>query len=182
MLVVTVVSLLFGIFTGRNMSRDYRFHEFSRLEYDARPARSPEVVGKIESIVGNEITIAKLEQPNFGKRKIDRDKWREHFELLTTEERVAEMEARLNAFTGENIIVAIPAGIEVTRRANPPQNEEEMRVLADAENLPVAEDMTISSAELAEGDYLTIWLDENVADKNVAEFINLMFTKNDVIP
>ena len=54
-----------------------------------------------------------------------------------------------------------------------------MRSLASSENLPAIEDVTIPPTELAEGDYLAVWLKNEISEKNVAEFVNLMFTEND---
>jgi len=175
---IATISLAIGIFTGQHAPRK-DFKEFS-IEYDARPQRAPEVVGKIESLVGNTATIAKLNQPNTnGEKKANREDRREFFEALTPEERIAEMEARLNAFTGENIIIEIPAGIEITYRAAPPKNVEGVRELVNEQDFPAENDVTISPLTLAENDYVAIWLDSAISDKNVAEFINLIFTEKD---
>lgn len=174
LITIAMFSLAVGIFAGRHNPHK-NFEEFSRIEHDTRPKRPPEIIGQIKSLVGNTTTIAKLEQPDF-EEKVNRENRREFFENLTPEERIAEMEERLNAFTGENIVVEIPAGIEITRRISPPANIEGVRKLADSQILSTENDTKISPLVLAKNDFVAIWLDAEISDKNIAEFINLILT------
>ena len=173
---IGIISLATGVLAGRHIPRKSAL-DFPMIEHSTRPQRSPEIVGKIESIVGNQITIAKLEQQNLDREEMSREERREFLDKLTPTERIAAMEARLNAFTGEDIVVEIPAGIEITRRTRPPQDKDGVRNLVSTQNLPAADDTTISSTELAEGDYVAIWLNGKISDQNIAEFINLIFTE-----
>ncbi|MFH0776470.1 MAG: hypothetical protein V1936_02555 [Patescibacteria group bacterium] len=177
--VIAALSLVAGIFTGRHGPG--KLGELPRLEYNARPQRPPEIVGKIESLVGNQATIAKLEKPNWEDQKTSPAERRAAWEALKPAERIAKMEARLNAFTGENIVVEIPAGIEITRRSAPPKDLAGLRELAKNPDLPNTENKTVSPIELAQGDYVAIWLDGKISDKNVAEFINLILIKQDAV-
>ncbi|MFH0833825.1 MAG: hypothetical protein V2A63_00335 [Patescibacteria group bacterium] len=167
--VIAIFGLAAGILTGRHGPG--RLSELPRIEHNARPQRPPEIVGKIESVVGNQIMIAKLEQPKTEER-IDPAEWQK----LSTEEKVKKFEERLNAFTGENVTVEIPAGIEITRRSPPPSNLEGVRKLAKTEQISSEGGENISPVAIHEGDFVAIWLDGKIVDQNVAEFINLIFT------
>jgi len=177
LIAIAVISLAAGILTGEHAPR-HDFRKLPQLAHDDRPRRAPEVVGKIISLVGNQATIAKLEQPP----TIPTDQQRTKLDTLPPQARIAEMEERLNAFTGENIVVEIPAGIEITRRAEPPRNAAGVRELVSAQDFPAKNDAVISPVELAPGDFVAIWLDSTSPEKNSAEFINLIFTEKDATP
>lgn len=125
-----------------------------------QPERSAEIYGKIKSVVGNEVTITKSDtslDPTINMTPEDK---RAYMQGLDEAERTKLKEDLLNASLGD-VKVVMNVGIPMVKKT--------------AQG-PTAPTVDASLADLKVGGVISVWLDNTVTERNVAEFVKITFT------
>jgi len=150
-----------------------------------QPERRVDVMGVVKSVVGNEVTILKIEMPEGGQRggeqgvepnqeQGDEEKtptlggfnggpgggpggMRGGFggNGSTNQEEIIQMIKERS--TGE-VTVTVPVGIKMMKNSGQAQGQE-----------PAIEEATL--ADVAQDKMVSIWLDQNITDRKIAEFV-----------
>jgi len=149
-----------------------------------QPDRSPDMMGIVKSIIGNEITILKIERPNGGQGSATSTEQKRSLNLSGatgavgvpgsggglsggmrgstggTVDKAQMLENLKKQSTGE-VKIVIPVGIKM--------------LIADANSAPTAgtapkmNEATL--ADVKQDKMLNVWLNQDVKDQNVAEFV-----------
>lgn len=171
-----------GLLVGSQAARfAHRRPPLIPLAAENQPTRPAEVFGRIKLVVGNQVTIAKLEQPTKPMNDADWEKRKSEWNTLTAEQKIAKFEERLNSFSGEDITVTIPTGLKLYETQMPqPKNpntdtNENLKQLAQTKNLATT-GTEITLADLKPNSLVAVWLDGKVLDQNIVEFLNLINT------
>jgi len=152
------------------------------LAAENQPTRGAEVFGRIKLVVGNQITIAKLERQNKPMNDTDWEKRKKEWETLSAEQKIAKFEERLNSFSGEDITITIPTGLKLYETRMPQQKDmnqdsnENLKQIAQDKNLASNAGVEITLADLKPNSLVAVWLDGKVIEENIAEFLNLITT------
>ncbi|MCK5085696.1 hypothetical protein KAK05_03225 [Candidatus Parcubacteria bacterium] len=169
-----VVFVLLGYIWQNSNKQDENNNILKRdgvLDFE-RPEEKADISGIVKTIIGNEVTILKIERPEISRdendENIDAEKDRSEQEQrsgfgggmgmgmgsrLNTEDEdnEARLEMLKNMSTGEEKIT-IPIGIKMLKSAN---GEATIATLDD----------------ITKDQMLMIWIDEAIADKNIAIFV-----------
>jgi len=174
--------------SGQLNSGNIRSFENRRPDF-GQPEREPDVRGLIKSIVSNEVTILKIERPDRGEgegmglERADGDEDSEERQaqpLLGTgtggrmsgmgrgirggsmddDVRAAMLEQIKEMSTGE-IVVTIPVGIQMLKPGDIVENKQ-------------PEMLEATLTDIKQDKMITIWLDEAVTEKSVANFVLIM--------
>jgi hypothetical protein len=164
--------------SGEKRGDDFRHPDFGQ------PKTEPDVRGLVSSIVGNEVTVLKIEKPQFNEeaKNKDEDDNSQDEKAMTMgtgsmpemggrgmsgdrknmdEDAQAQMLERIKAMAVEEETVLIPVGIQMLRPD----------ISVDAEKNTVLE----ASLEDIEKDImLQVWLNKDITDRKVAEFVLIM--------
>jgi len=160
----TLLLAIVGYFIGNSLKSDTASNSGDISIENAvlaQPERKAEIYGKIKAIVGNEVTITKSDpsvDPTINMTSIEK---RAYMQKLDEAERIKLKEEILNATLGD-VKVLINIGIPMVKKTS---------------QGPDAETVDGSLADLKIGGVVSVWLDNNVADKNVAEFVKIAFVK-----
>jgi hypothetical protein len=170
-------SLLSGCGSSNN---DQKNAEVSREPDFEQPERQPDVMGIVKSVTGNEVTILKLDISKLGERggsgeeeaTGDTEKitpslssggmggmgggmGRSRDTSVSDEDRIEMMKSR----TVGEMTILIPVGIQMLTPGSDEINESE-RSIAEA-----------TFDEIKQDKMVNIWLNKDVTDRNVAEFV-----------
>jgi hypothetical protein len=122
-----------------------------------KPDRKNDIYGNVIRLDGNIVTVAKSDptvDPTFGMSSEDK---RKYMQSLGEEERTALKEKIRAAVIGE-VRVLVPVGIPMTKK----QGEG-----------PDAPEVEATLSDIAVGSALSVWLDQGVSDRDVAEFVRI---------
>ncbi|MFA5351995.1 MAG: hypothetical protein WC304_01805 [Candidatus Gracilibacteria bacterium] len=178
-LTLGAISLLVGSQTARYA---HRRPPLIPLAAENQPTRPAEVFGRIKLVVGNQVTIAKLERQNKPMNDTDWEKRKKEWDTLTAEQKIAKFEERLNSFSGEDITITIPTGLKLYETQMPQQKDmnqdanENLKQIAKEKNLASNAGVEITLADLKPNSLVAVWLDGKVIEENIAEFLNLITT------
>ena len=168
--------------TNTELNKQTQVGEFRKLDF-GQPEREPDVRGLVKSMVGNEITILKIERGQGGENLNNPD--REKTEAGATSlggstgripgmgggmggssrlsgdaaDQAAMLERMKEMSTGEEKIL-IPVGIQMLK---PDSNESD------------SEPIEATLADIKIDKMIQIWFDENTGDRKIANFV--MITK-----
>ena len=127
----------------------------------SQPNRKMDLYGKIISNEGNEFTVQVVDttqDPTFNMEPAEK---RAYMQKLSQEERMAlKDKIRQAVLWNEKVLIPVWTPI-IVKLEQGPDGKEKMWSLAD----------------LTVGSYITVWLNQDVKDKKVAEFIKKSFTK-----
>jgi hypothetical protein len=178
-LTLGAISLLVGSQTARYA---HRRPPLIPLAAENQPTRPAEVFGRIKLVVGNQVTIVKLEKPSKPMEDTDWEKRKKEWDTLTAEQKIAKFEERLNSFSGEDITITIPTGLKIYETQMPQQKDinqdsnENLKQIAQDKNLASNAGTEITLADLKPNSLVAVWLDGKIIDQNIAEFLNLITT------
>lgn len=125
------------------------------------PERTAEYNGIVKRIIGNEITLALVEQtdaPEETRTEEEKAARRAERQALSEEERLALKEAQ-TVMTGEEVLIIIPVGTPITTGGSGTATESGDPVLAAS-----------SMADITEGTSLKIWVAEGGGETLLAEY------------
>lgn len=128
---------------------------------EQKPERKAELFGKITGMVGNEITIAKTDtskDPTFGMEQAEK---RAYMTALSDADKMALKEKIQNAVIGE-VKVLVPVGIPMTIKKE--QGSE-------------APELDSSLADIRPGKVVSVWVDENTTNRNIATFVKISYSR-----
>ncbi|MBU4216749.1 hypothetical protein L6270_02915 [Candidatus Parcubacteria bacterium] len=152
-----------------------------RMPDFGQPDRAPDTMGIVKSIVGNEITILKIERPNGGQGSATSTEQKRSLNLSGatgvpgsgaglsggmrgasggTVDRAQMLENMKKQSTGEMKII-IPVGIKMLIT--------DAAATANAGTPPKMNEATL--ADVKQDKMLNIWLNQDVKDQSVAEFV-----------
>lgn len=140
-----------------------------------RPEEKPNISGLVKTIIGNEVTVLKIERPERFENNIEGDKDDEKEQkppsgfsggmgghgmgggvnrgtAVDNDERI-EMLKSMSA--GEEKII-IPVGIKMLKKDNEKEDEKMVEATLD---------------DISRDKMLMIWIDKDITDKNVANFV-----------
>lgn len=172
-LFIFLVSGLF-IFSGcaneNNVNNKMQLDDFRRPDF-GQPERRSDVRGLVKSITGNEIVILKIDRPEMNDDKNEGD----HNNATigqgmgrmpgmgmrksgSEQEQAQILEKMKSMATGEEKII-IPVGIQML-----------MANSVDEKDSP----LEASLADIKKDKMIQVWLDENISDRNIADFVMIM--------
>jgi len=124
------------------------------------PDRPSEIYGKVNTIIGNEVTIALAEPPNTAEiTDAEKEKRKAEMQALSPEERQKLRNEQLK-FTGETMSVIIPVGMPIT--AGSTVNE-------------VVNLKEVALTDIYEGTFLRIWLEKGGSgEEKTAEYVRVL--------
>jgi len=152
-----------------------------RMPDFGQPDRAPDVIGIVKSIVGNEITILKIDRPNGGQGSATSTEQRRSLNLSGatgvpgsgaglsggmrsvsggTVDRTQMLENLKRQSTGE-VKLIIPVGIKMLIA--------DTSAIADAKVAPKMNEASL--ADVKQDKMLNVWLNQDVKDQSVAEFV-----------
>lgn len=132
----------------------------SEMTVAQKPDRKSEIYGKVSKMEGNLLTIVQIDVSADPTAEMTTAEKQAYKQALSEEERMALKEASLNATLGE-VTVVVPVGIPMTKKASAgPDAPEVLGTLAD----------------ISTGSLLSVWLNEEVTDQKVAEFVKISST------
>jgi hypothetical protein len=171
-----------------SLNKDDASNNFERKRPDfGQPEEDPNLRGLVESISGNEISVLKIERPQFNSEELNSDEntkeKQEEKQTILNEgasgrmpgmgmgggkfnkdgaspdaDMQAQMMEKIKEMSSGKESVIIPIGIQMLK-PDPEAKRGEMKMIE-----ATLEDIETNSM-------LQIWLDENVSDRNVAKFV-----------
>ena len=126
-----------------------------------KPERKAEVYGKVTKLEGNMITIAQIDLSADPTADMTTEEKQAYRQSLSDEEKMALKESSTSATLGE-VTVLIPVGIPMSKKL---------------EMGPDAPDVAGTLADISAGALLSVWVDEAVTDRQVAEFVKISTQK-----
>ncbi|MDD5769990.1 MAG: hypothetical protein PHE25_03405 [Candidatus Gracilibacteria bacterium] len=125
----------------------------------SQPDRKIDIYGKVISMEGNEITLLEVDtskDPTFNMTPEEKKKYMTSLDEAT---RMA-LKAEINSATLGEIKLTIPVGIAMTKKT------------AQGTDAPLVE---ASLADVKIGGYLSVWLNQEITDKKIADFVKIAF-------
>ena len=158
---VAVLSVA-GYFAGINLSGNVpNGDKDASLEANIdQPERKPEIYGKVKSIIGNEVLITKSDSsvdPTVDMSPADKQKY---MKSLDEADRLKLKEEILNATLGD-VKVVMSVGMPMSKKT--------------AQG-PDAATVDASLSDLKIGGVVSVWLDQAISDRNVAEFVKIAYS------
>lgn len=172
-----IINFLFAfilILVGCDINKQNENDEMSQKQDNSnfeRPEKNPNISGIVKTIIGNEITILKIEKPEISNSNEDADSEKDESEKeeklgsggrmgmgggmgsrVNTDEESDERIERLKSMsTGEEKVI-IPIGIKMLKSND-------------------GEAIAATLSDITKDQMLMIWIDESIADKNIATFV-----------
>ncbi|MDD3145585.1 MAG: hypothetical protein PHV23_05780 [Candidatus Gracilibacteria bacterium] len=126
-----------------------------------QPDRKMDIYGKIISMEGNEITLSQVDTSKDPTFNMTTEEKKKYMASLDDAERTSLKEEINSAILGE-VKITVPVGIAMTKKTAQG---------ADAPNVEA------SLADLKVGGYLSIWLNMDITDKKIADFVKVSFVQ-----
>ncbi|MDD3303189.1 MAG: hypothetical protein PHN31_06555 [Candidatus Gracilibacteria bacterium] len=126
-----------------------------------QPDRKMDLYGKITGIEGNEITILEsdtLKDPTFNMTSEEKKKYMQSLDETAR----TELKEQINSSTLGEKKVIVPVGIPIIKKT------------ATGPDSPSIE---ASIADFKVGQYVSVWMDTTIEDREVAEFVKIAFTQ-----
>jgi hypothetical protein len=127
-----------------------------------KPERKAEVYGKVIKMEGNLVTIAQIDTSADPTADMTTAEKQAYKQSLSEEERMALNASIQGAVLGE-VTVLIPVGIPMTKKTQAG---------------PEAPEIEGTLADIANGSLLSVWIDTDVTDRKVAEFVKISTQTN----
>lgn len=127
----------------------------------AQPERKVDIYWKITSIEWNEVTILQVDtskDPTFNMTPTEK---RKYMQSMEESARMA-LKEQINSATLGEVKVTIPVGIPMTKKTA---------------QWPDAPNVEASLADLKNWQYLSIWINSEIIDTKIAEFVKIAFTQ-----
>lgn len=127
----------------------------------AQPERKVDIYWKITSIEWNEVTILQVDtskDPTFNMTPTEKKKY---MQSMDESARMA-LKEQINSATLWEVKVTIPVGIPMTKKTA---------------QWPDAPNIEASLADLKNWQYLSIWINSEIVDTKIAEFVKIAFTQ-----
>ena len=174
--------------TSQNTDVNFENREFRRPDF-GQPERKTDISGLVKLIIGNEVTVLKIDRPERGEGVgigifDEKDSEEENTEKasapsfggtsgrmhgmgggmrsggnLDADAQTAMIERMKEMSTGEEKVL-IPVGIKMLK--------------PDTENTEKREMIEATLSDIAKNKMINIWLDENSGDRNIAFFVLIM--------
>ena len=160
--IVVILLAIIAYFIGTSLTSAPSDTDLSEVAVDessvpVKPERKAEVYGKVIKTEGNLVTVAEIDLSADPTADMTTEEKRAYKQSLSEEERMALNESIQGATLGE-VSVLIPVGIPMIKKS-------------DAG--PDAPEVEATLADVAIGSTLSVWLNSEVADKKVAEFVKV---------
>lgn len=127
----------------------------------AQPERKVDIYWKITSIEWNEVTILQVDtskDPTFNMTPTEK---RKYMQSMEESARMA-LKEQINSATLGEVKVTIPVGIPMTKKTA---------------QWPDAPNVEASLADLKNWQYLSIWINSEIVNTKIAEFVKIAFTQ-----
>ncbi len=143
-----------------NISNEIRNEEALSTE-SSKPDRKMEIYGKVKSMIWNIIVISKVDttkDPTFNMDSVEK---RKYMQSLDQSERMALKEEIQKAILWD-IKITIPVWIPMTKKIA---------------QWPTGVEVEWSLSDIKVNWYLSIWLDKEITDKKIAEFVKISYIR-----
>ncbi len=128
---------------------------------DLKPDRKSELYGKVKSVEGNLVTIVLIDLSQDPTAKMDPTEKRKYMQSLSEADRTSLKEKISQALLGEKKVL-VPIGIPISMKK---------------EQGPDAPELSGSLADITPNKLISVWLNKNQSDKDIAEFIKISFSR-----
>ena len=126
-----------------------------------KPDREFDIFGKVVKLEGNLVTIALIDLSADPTIDMTQEEKRAYMQTLSDEERMALKELTTSATLGE-VTVTIPVGIPMSKKL---------------ESGSTSPDVEATLADVSVGGILSVWLDETIEDRKIAQFVKVSGSK-----
>ena len=126
-----------------------------------KPERTYDLYGKVVKLEGNLVTVAEIDLSADPTADMTPEEKRAYMQALPEEERMALKDATQTATLGETT-VTIPVGIPMSKKT---------------ESGPDALDTEATLADIVVGGVVSVWYDESITDRRIAEFVKVSMGK-----
>ncbi len=178
-LLVTIFGLTACGTQKQIVKKENNASEFRRPDF-GQPERNPDVVGLVKSVVGNKVTILKIDRPTDEEREARRAEMQKSESTKTSpsiggastgmrgmgmgsrsnsDRTEAEMlEIMKDRSTGEEV-VTIPVGIRMLKT----------EISEERKGEPIMSEGTLEDVQ--KDKMISIWLNKDITDRNIADFV-----------